>query len=202
MAKRVTPRTMQALETKRNLLDAAKRLMDEKGYEATTIHDICSDAGVSIGAFYHHLKNKEGIIVELYLECDRYFENTILPRLKASSMNGIDRIIAYIGEQAQYAEDTGVRYIIPIYKAQITAGNDFFLSLQRGLPNGLLQLIVDAQKRGELRSDRNAESICEELLLVSRGVIYHWCQSGGNYRVCRYAKDIVGHHLQFFSAES
>lgn len=43
------------------LLDAAIRLVREKGYTATTVDDLCRLAGVTKGAFFHHFANKEAL---------------------------------------------------------------------------------------------------------------------------------------------
>lgn len=45
--------------TKEKLLDAAKRLLLEKGFSATTIDDICNAAGVTKGSFFHYFESKE-----------------------------------------------------------------------------------------------------------------------------------------------
>lgn len=50
---------MQATNTDQKILDAALRLMLSKGYPATTVDEICAEAGVSKGSFYHFFKNKE-----------------------------------------------------------------------------------------------------------------------------------------------
>ncbi|HSZ10750.1 MAG TPA: TetR/AcrR family transcriptional regulator [Rhizomicrobium sp.] len=41
------------------LLDSALTLVREKGYEATSVDDLCAAAGVTKGAFFHHFKSKE-----------------------------------------------------------------------------------------------------------------------------------------------
>jgi TetR/AcrR family transcriptional repressor of nem operon len=43
------------------LLDAAFSLVRTKGYAATTVDDICDEAGVTKGAFFHHFKHKEAL---------------------------------------------------------------------------------------------------------------------------------------------
>lgn len=50
---------MEAINTDEKLLEAALRLMLSKGYPATTVDEICAEAGVSKGSFYHFFKNKE-----------------------------------------------------------------------------------------------------------------------------------------------
>lgn len=48
-------------QTKRQLVEAAVDLMRLKGYSATTVDDICQEAEVTKGAFFHYFKSKEDI---------------------------------------------------------------------------------------------------------------------------------------------
>ncbi len=51
-------------DTQEGLISAARRLMLRQGYSATGINDICREAGVSKGAFYHLFPSKEALAVE------------------------------------------------------------------------------------------------------------------------------------------
>ena len=48
-------------ETRRKLLDAAMYVMRLKGYAATTVDDICKEAGLTKGSFFHHFASKEDL---------------------------------------------------------------------------------------------------------------------------------------------
>ena len=48
-------------ETKRKLVDAGVDLMRARGYNATTVDDICAAAGVTKGGFFHYFKSKDDI---------------------------------------------------------------------------------------------------------------------------------------------
>ena len=50
-------------ESKTRLLDAALQVIRTKGYEATTIDDVCASAGLTKGSFFHHFKSKEELAV-------------------------------------------------------------------------------------------------------------------------------------------
>lgn len=43
------------------LLNAAVKVIRTKGYDATTLDDLCRDAGVTKGAFFHHFESKEAL---------------------------------------------------------------------------------------------------------------------------------------------
>jgi TetR/AcrR family transcriptional repressor of nem operon len=46
-------------ETKRKLLNAGVTLMRARGFNATSVDEICSSAGVTKGGFFHYFKSKE-----------------------------------------------------------------------------------------------------------------------------------------------
>jgi len=46
---------------KSDLIDATKRLMLRQGYAATTVDQICAEAKVTKGSFFHYFPNKEEI---------------------------------------------------------------------------------------------------------------------------------------------
>lgn len=43
------------------LLDAAFAIIREKGYTATSVDELCAQAGVTKGAFFHHFKSKDAL---------------------------------------------------------------------------------------------------------------------------------------------
>jgi len=52
-------------ETRAHILDAALRRFAIAGYNAASVDDICEEAGVSKGAFYHHFPSKQSIFIAL-----------------------------------------------------------------------------------------------------------------------------------------
>ena len=52
-------------ETRARILDAAVRRFAIAGYDAASVDEICSTAGVSKGAFYHHFPTKQSIFLAL-----------------------------------------------------------------------------------------------------------------------------------------
>ena len=52
-------------ETRTKILDSAVKLFSTRGYTAASVDDICKDAGISKGAFYHHFKSKQALFLAL-----------------------------------------------------------------------------------------------------------------------------------------
>ena len=53
--------TNEVPETKRKLVEAGVNLMRKQGFNATTVDDICSAAGVTKGSFFHYFKTKQEV---------------------------------------------------------------------------------------------------------------------------------------------
>jgi AcrR family transcriptional regulator len=60
------PRIVKPASARRDeLLDAARDLFAERGYDATSVSGIIDRVGVSRGAFYHHFDSKEDLVEAL-----------------------------------------------------------------------------------------------------------------------------------------
>lgn len=58
--------THKGLATRQRLFDTALALFRTKGFEATTMRDIATGAGMSLGAAYHYFDGKEAIVAAYY----------------------------------------------------------------------------------------------------------------------------------------
>jgi TetR/AcrR family transcriptional repressor of nem operon len=56
-----TAQNIEMPESKCKLLDAAVQLILQQGFSATTVDQICAQAGLTKGAFFHYFKSKEEI---------------------------------------------------------------------------------------------------------------------------------------------
>ena len=83
-----------ALETQARLLDAAGRLFAAKGFDETSIREICLAAGVNVAAVRHHFGNKEGLYRAVVVRSHQGFiEQDPLPRFES----GDDPAVALAG---------------------------------------------------------------------------------------------------------
>jgi AcrR family transcriptional regulator len=64
----MTRRALAKQRTRRHLLDAAKRLFNERGYEAATVRDIAAAAGLSTGAVFASFADKADLFGEVILD--------------------------------------------------------------------------------------------------------------------------------------
>lgn len=55
-------------ETQRHIMDVALELFASRGYNPTSVADICTTAQVSKGAFYHHFPGKQALFMRIFEE--------------------------------------------------------------------------------------------------------------------------------------
>jgi AcrR family transcriptional regulator len=58
--------TQQISPVQERILTEAKRLFAERGFERTTVSDICEAAGVTKGALYHYVASKDDVLYAIY----------------------------------------------------------------------------------------------------------------------------------------
>ena len=52
-------------ETRAKIMESAIKLFSNQGFNKASVDDICAEAGISKGAFYHHFKSKQELFLAL-----------------------------------------------------------------------------------------------------------------------------------------
>ena len=79
----------EALQTKKQIMDAAISLFTIKGYEKTSLSDVARAAGVTRGAIYWHFENKGELLIEL-LQAIAKDKNLVEPLLDSAKESEFD----------------------------------------------------------------------------------------------------------------
>ena len=90
--------------TRRKLLDAAKQIFAQQGFEAARLEDIAAGAGYTRGAFYANFKSKEDIFFALFEEWVGERIESLTSALRTRS-NPIEKLAALRTHYAQFAAD-------------------------------------------------------------------------------------------------
>ncbi len=100
---------------RKEILDAAQRLVYTKGYDQMSIQDILNDLQISKGAFYHYFGSKSDLLEALIEQMRRDVEPIILPIVEDPNLPALDKFHRFF--------DTAARWK--------TARKDYLLSLLR-----------------------------------------------------------------------
>ena len=177
-----TTRAMQAEETRRSVLDTARRLFAERGYDATSLQEIADAMGVRKANVYYYFKTKDAILVSL-LESLSAPVGDLLDQVEAATYTaqrrrllaaGYARIVvhAYRGIGPVNLGDPGLRRV-PEAARVLDALADRAVALLFGAQptpdqRAALVLVLDLgavlRQLGDL-SDREAQATIERLCL-------------------------------------
>src|ERR1700728_2528102 len=83
-------------ESKTKLLDATLKVVRTKGYSATRIEDVCAEAGLTKGSFFHHFKSKEDLALAAAAHWDVLSAQVFAAAPYHSAADPLSRLIAYV----------------------------------------------------------------------------------------------------------
>lgn len=158
------PRNKYPEETVQKILDAAKKLFLEKGYEQTTILDIVDQmGGMTRGAFYHHFKSKEEVLDALGNKI--FFENNPFDRIrKQTNLTGLEKIKSLIMETSTDSELRSVN-IMSIQALESPTFLKLILEDNRDVIGPfLLELIEEGIQDGSIHTEH--PKLLSELLTI------------------------------------
>ena len=191
--KPMTNRQKQALATKQNIFRCAVSLFAQKSYENVTVSDICQEAQVSVGAFYHHYNSKENILEEGYHLFDQEVE---LAWMSGHPSDGFDAIRFLISEQAASMERMGASASLQYFKNQLSCSEKYILNPDRFFYQTIKNTIESEIVSGRLTG--NAFMITEDILSTTRGTIYDWCLHEGSYSLSEKMLRMTEMVLQYY----
>ncbi|MFJ8827015.1 TetR/AcrR family transcriptional regulator [Streptomyces sp. NPDC102467] len=99
------PVTARSTDTRRNILEAAQRIMAHKGYSAVGINEVLAEAGVPKGSFYHYFASKDAFGEALL---KNYFEEYLVDMDRTLARSGRTAAERLMGYWRQWRETQGV----------------------------------------------------------------------------------------------
>ena len=88
--------TQNQHKSKTKLLRAALRVIRAKGYAATTVDDICHQAGVTKGSFFHHFKSKDELALAAAAYWGTMTEGFFAAAPYHQSQDPLERLLGYV----------------------------------------------------------------------------------------------------------
>jgi TetR/AcrR family transcriptional regulator, transcriptional repressor for nem operon len=83
-------------DSRTKLLDAALHVVRAKGYTASTVDDICHEAGLTKGSFFHHFKSKEELALAAAGHFAKHADEVFAAASYQALEDPLDRLLGYI----------------------------------------------------------------------------------------------------------
>jgi TetR/AcrR family transcriptional repressor of nem operon len=157
--------TLVQHDSKTKLLDAALKVIRAKGYAATTVEDICQQAGVTKGSFFHHFKSKDELALSATAHWEAMTEGFFATAPYHKPTDPLDRLLGYVefrgailtGELPDYTCLLGT-----LVQETYATHPEIRAACDRGMSRHIAELTRDveaAKKRYAPRARWSAESV-------------------------------------------
>jgi TetR/AcrR family transcriptional repressor of nem operon len=186
---------------RQNLLDAALSLIREKGYSSTSVDELCAQAGVTKGAFFHHFKSKDALAVAAAKHWSEitgaFFETAPYHR----HSDPLDRVLGYLdfrkailkGEIAEFTCLVGTM-VQEIYSTNPDIREACEASIS-GHAAKVAADIAEARKRYRVRASWTAESLGLHTQAVLQGA-FIMAKAGGGAAIAAASIDHLRRYIE------
>lgn len=173
----LTKQQLKSQETKAKIFRAAKHILQKKGYEQLSIKNICEEAGVSNGSFYHHFKTKDDLL-SYYIEEQPGIDPNLLD-MPATPDEAKQAIVYVYLNYVHYCQKLGVEFMANYYTPKNQSLNPLIWSA-RPYPivtvSDYLRKAIDA---GVVSPSADLKDIATDIRMIVIGNVFEWCLKGG-----------------------
>lgn len=162
---RIDGRRAAGLRNRARLVAAAETLFAERGYESVTTREITAAAGVALGTFHNHFKDKEDLFRTCFKErAVSTFAARELRRRKATSFS--EFVKAYFGAHFEYIFKEPI--FLALYRRNIAVIRDIILSDGPGQRLAELTAVIQAfVDQGEVQPSLDAELVATTIMALT-----------------------------------
>lgn len=189
----ISRQQQKSRETKEKIFQAAKRILQKKGYEELSIKNICEEAGVSNGSFYHHFKTKDDLL-SYYIEDQPKIDPDLLEL--PDNVEGVKAgIIQVYMNYVKYCRELGVEFMSEYYDTKNQALNAA-IRMERPYPIITVQKYVEkAEQAGVVSLNVSIEEFTTDIRMIVIGNVFEWCVKHGEADFERNMSRSLGKYL-------
>jgi TetR/AcrR family transcriptional regulator, transcriptional repressor for nem operon len=118
--------------TRERILDAAQRIVLERGFAATSVDAVLAQAPATKGAFFHHFPSKNDLgraLLERYAAADERMLDDFMAVAEADSDDPAEQLVAFVRHFEQAADEfaptqPGCLFVSFIYESQLAGDGD------------------------------------------------------------------------------
>jgi len=172
-----------------DVIDAAVREFNQRGYEATSMGHVSSVLGISKSALYHHISSKEEILKYAVTRAQDALDG-VVDKAEASDASPGEKVRALIYGSIEVlcADQESVTLLLRL------RGNSELemraLQRRREFTRRVIPLIDAAQASGEIRSDLDT-GVLTRLMFGTVNSVIEWYETGGRLSLDEIARHAV-----------
>jgi TetR/AcrR family transcriptional regulator, fatty acid metabolism regulator protein len=144
-------------DKRRQILDAAIRVLARQGYHGTRVSDIADEAGVAYGLVYHYFKSKDEVLNELFTERWSLLLAAIeeADREQETPREKLSEVAAFIIDSYRYDPDLMKVIVVEVTRAANSFGRTHLPEINRAYEM-IAAIVAEGQAQGVFRDDVDA----------------------------------------------
>jgi TetR/AcrR family fatty acid metabolism transcriptional regulator len=145
-------------DKRRQILDAAIRVLARQGYHGTRVSDIADEAGVAYGLVYHYFKSKDQVLNELFTERWSLLLAAIeeADREQETPRDKLAAVATFIIDSYRYDPDLMKVIIVEVTRAANSFGRTHLPEINRAYEM-IAKIVADGQAEGVFRENVDAQ---------------------------------------------
>jgi TetR/AcrR family transcriptional regulator, fatty acid metabolism regulator protein len=154
----MTPRSANAIDKRRMILDAAIRVFAREGFHRCRVSDIANEAGVAYGLVYHYFRSKDEVLDTLFTERWTLLLEAIadVDARDLPIRENLHAIASFIVDSYQNDPDLMKVIIVEVTRAANTFGRAHLPEISQAY-EGIAAIVRKAQEDGAFRTDISPE---------------------------------------------
>lgn len=162
-------------ETRRTLIRTAARLWGERGFDAVTVEEICSEAGVGRTTFYLHFESKERLLASLAGATSAGVAADLEAAHSSDSLDAqLDVLIRGISRRMQDVPKSLAQLVINSQRLGMMKAGPEVVAQATRFADLAREVLADARRRGELVRSADPEELGEILGALTMDAIEAW----------------------------
>lgn len=184
---------LKSKETKERIFQAAKTILQKSGYENLSIKNICEEAGVSNGSFYHHFKTKDDLL-SYYIEEQPTINPELLDTPSGKEAAKVAIVEVYLN-YAAYCKELGVDFVAGYYTPRNQALNPD-IRTERPYPIVTVQQYLEkAVEAGAIQLKLTISEVVTDIRMLVIGNAFEWALRNGNVDFEENIRRSISHYL-------
>jgi AcrR family transcriptional regulator len=145
-------------DKRRQILDAAIRVLARQGYHGTRVSDIADEAGVAYGLVYHYFKSKDQVLNELFTERWSLLLAAIeeADREQETPRDKLAAVATFIIDSYRYDPDLMKVIVVEVTRAANSFGRTHLPEINRAYEM-IAKIVADGQAKGVFRANVDAQ---------------------------------------------
>ncbi len=187
-----------ATENKQRIVDAAVRLIRERGADCITVRNVCKEADIGTGTFYYHFQNKDDLMMSFLRETSFARFTLVTPPERIA-----DRMTELYMHLIHRYMELGLDFMKSFYSTGNRSLSAYLGETDGVFPPGTVMArseaeLLSARNLGIVRENTDIHTVCMDICTIVKGCVFEWCLTDGRMDIAAALQRILRGYLREF----